>query len=259
MAKKSRQYFTIPNLFTTINLFCGFVSIAATMSGKFATAGWVIFFAGIFDALDGKIARFSGQHSDFGLQMDSLADVISAGAAPAILLYEYHLKSVGHHFAVGLILGFLPLLFATFRLARFNVMMLREGHQSYFTGMPAPMAASTLASLVVLHSLVEWPILLRGMIVMTPAVSLAMASHLRYESFPRFSLKERGGNRFKLLMFFAGIVNVFIFPAYTFFIFMMVYFLSGPMIFFYSLFKTSHNTRSALLEDDDIFADQRVP
>lgn len=254
MNNKARQYITVPNLFTTLNLFCGFASVTVTMSGKYATAGWIIFMAGIFDALDGRIARASGKSSEFGLQMDSFADVIAGGMAPSILLYQYYLKDVGNHAFVGLMLGFLPLLFATFRLARFNVMTSLEGHKSYFTGMPAPMAATSLASLVILHAHVGWPFLLRLILIMTPMISLAMASQLHYESFPRFSIKERGGNRFKLFMFFAGLINVFIFPEYTLFVFMMIYFLSGPAIFLYKLISSPHTTES-VFENDELAAD----
>ncbi len=254
MSKAARQYITVPNLFTTLNLFCGFASVIATMSGKYAAAGWIIFMAGIFDALDGRIARASGQSSEFGLQMDSFADVIAGGMAPSILLYQYYLKDVGSHIVLGLMLGFLPLLFATFRLARFNVMTTREGRKSYYTGMPAPMAASTLASLVILHAHVSWPILLRLTLFMTPMVALAMASQMHYESFPRFSIKERGANRFKLFMLFAGLINLFIFPEFTLFVFMMIYFLSGPTIFFYGLIINSHHPEAGL-DDEDLATD----
>ncbi|MBN1478856.1 CDP-diacylglycerol--serine O-phosphatidyltransferase [candidate division KSB1 bacterium] len=258
MYKTAKQYISVPNLFTTINLFCGFLSVIMTVAGKFVAAGWIIFMAGIFDALDGRIARASGRNSDFGLQMDSLADVISAGIAPSILLYEYYFKDIGNHIAVGMMLGFLPLLFATFRLARYNVMTQHEGHKSYYVGMPAPMAASTLASLVILHNHVGWPILLRLMLVSTPVISLAMASHLKYEGFPRFSVKEKGGNRFKLVIFFTGIVFVFFFPEFTLFIFMFIYFISGPTTFLYNVFRT-HDQQESILESDEFFADQRVP
>ncbi len=257
MNKAARQYITVPNLFTTLNLFCGFASVTATMAGNFAAAGWIIFMAGIFDALDGRIARASGKSSEFGLQMDSFADVIAGGIAPSILLYQYYLKDVGSYAVIGLLLGFLPLLLATFRLARFNVMTSLEGRKPWFTGMPAPMAATTLASLVIMHSHVGWPFLLRLMLIMTPMVSLAMASHLHYESFPRFNIKERGSNRFKLFMFFAGLINMFIFPEFTLFVFMMIYFLSGPTVFLYKLATSTHNSELEI-DDDDWVADQRL-
>lgn len=228
---------TVPNLFTTVNLFSGFLSVVLAVSGRYAAAAWLIFMASVFDGLDGRIARASGKHSEFGIQMDSLADVISAGIAPSILIYEYHLNQVGTHVAVGLLLAFLPLLFATFRLARYNVMTHQHGHQIDYSGMPAPMAATTLGSIVVLHTHTEWAFLLRFLIIMTPLISLAMASNLNYDGLPNFNIKERGKNRVKLMVMLIGILFVFIFPEYTFFTFMMVYFLSGPFRFVRSLFS----------------------
>lgn len=244
-------------MLTTINLFCGFLAVTMAVSGRFHVAGWIIFIAGIFDALDGRIARASGQNSQFGLFMDSFADIISAGIAPSLLIYVYYLKDIGNHAILGLLLGFLPLLFAAFRLARFNVVTLRDGHKPDFTGMPAPMAASALASLVVLHVHVGWTILLRAIIVLAPLVSLAMVSNLKYEGFPKFSLKEKGGNRFKLIVFFGAILSVFIVPEYTLFVFMMIYFVSGPVKFLYDLFAM-HGSSESVLEAEELIADHRV-
>jgi hypothetical protein len=92
---------------------------------------------------------------------------------------------------------------------------------------------------------------------MTPMVSLAMASHMNYESFPRFNIRERGSNRFKLLMIFAGLINVFFFPEFTLFIFMMIYFLSGPVIFLYTLIVNSHHAHSAM-DQEELVADSNL-
>jgi len=78
--RDSKQYISVPNLFTTMSLFCGFLAVSLVMSGRFVVAAWIIFMAGIFDALDGRIARASGKVSDFGLQLDSLSDVVRIGA-----------------------------------------------------------------------------------------------------------------------------------------------------------------------------------
>ncbi|RPH89730.1 MAG: CDP-diacylglycerol--serine O-phosphatidyltransferase [Calditrichaeota bacterium] len=231
MKKKNKQYINVPNLFTAINLFCGFLSIIMTLGGGYANAAWLIIMASFFDALDGRIARFTGVSSEFGLQMDSLADVVSAGVAPAVLVYEFHLRSLGNHLALGAMVAFLPLLFACFRLARFNVISHAEGHRADYMGMPAPMAASTIGSVVILYSHTEWQFLLRFLVVLVPLVSLAMASQLTYEGFPHFNIRERGKNRFKLLFMFASIICVIIVPEYTVFLVAMVYLSSGPFSF----------------------------
>lgn len=258
MRKQAKQYITVPNLFTAINLFCGFLSVLMTIGGHYVAAGWIIFMAGIFDGIDGRIARASGGNSDFGLQMDSLADVISAGIAPSVLVYEYYFKNIGNHLALGLMLSFLPLLFATFRLARYNVLTQQDGRKSYYIGLPAPMSANMLASLVILHRHVGWPIILRALLILTPALSLAMASHLRYEGFPRFSVKEKGSNRFKLLLLFAGLFSMFIYPEFALCLFMLFYFFSGPTLFLFKLIQ-AHGRQESIVESDDLFADQRYP
>lgn len=252
---RNRQFITVPNLFTTINLFCGFLAVAMVLSGKFVNAAWLIFMAGVFDAFDGRIARASGQTSEFGVEMDSLADVISSGIAPSILVYEYFLKNVGGHPALGLMLGFLPLLFAAFRLARFNVMTLQEGHKSYYLGLPAPAAANILASLVILHGHTHWAPLLRMILIMTPLVSLAMGSQLHYEGFPRFSIKGSHGNRIKLGIFFISLVSIFVFPEFTLSIFMMVYFISGPVRFLFQLFFGAGDSAETSVFDAGITLD----
>ena len=141
-----------------VDIFCGFLSVLQTIEGNYTTAAWLIFFAAVFDALDGRIARATGQSNEFGLQMDSLGDVISSGLAPAVLVYTVQLKSL--HPPVGLILAFFPVLFAAFRLARFNVFTLSEGKKSDYLGLPAPMAGVTLASCVILYQSVQWDLLL---------------------------------------------------------------------------------------------------
>ncbi|MBN1466599.1 CDP-diacylglycerol--serine O-phosphatidyltransferase [candidate division KSB1 bacterium] len=253
----SARYMTLSNLLTTVNLFGGFLSITMTVAGHYAAAGWIIILSGLFDALDGWIARALGQNSDFGLQADSLADVVSGGVAPSLLLYEYYLNGVGNHMALGLLLAFLPLLFAAFRLARFNVMTQHNGHKPYFTGMPAPMAAASLASLVILHHHFGWPILLHCIVIMTPAISFAMGSHLRYEGFPRFSFKSSAGNRFKLILFFCTLLCLFVSLYITLSVFIMLYFLSGPAKFVYDLFA-ERGVGEELLETEEFVVDQRL-
>ncbi|HNW58239.1 MAG TPA: CDP-diacylglycerol--serine O-phosphatidyltransferase [bacterium] len=223
--RKQSTYINVPNLFTALNVLCGFVSVIQTVEGNYVTAAWLIFFSAVFDALDGRIARATGQSNAFGLQMDSLGDVISAGLAPAVLVYVVQLKTL--HPPLGLILAFFPVLFAAFRLARFNVFTMAEGKKADYLGLPAPMAGVTLAGCVILADSMEWTLLLRSLIVMVPVVSLLMASTIRYEGFPRFSIKEKGPNRFKLIFFVFVFVAFLIYPSYVLFPFMIVYILSG--------------------------------
>ena len=248
----SKHIINVPNLFTSISLFCGFLAVTLIFSGKFVNAAWIIFMAGIFDALDGRIARMSGTSSDFGLQMDSLSDVVTSGLAPSILVYEYYLKDLGGHSALGLMLAFLPLLFGAIRLARFNVMALSEGHKSNFVGLPAPSAAALLASLVVLHDHTNSALLLRLITIMTPLASLAMISHLHYEGFPRFTIKGGYVNRIKLVIFFVALTSMFFSPEITFCTFMLTYFVSGPVHFIVQVVSSSADTNAPTALDESI-------
>ncbi len=223
---KNSKIINVPTLFTALNLFAGFLSVIQAATGNYASAGWLSFIASVFDALDGRIARASGHTSDFGLQMDSLGDVVSAGVAPSVLVYQFYLYQLGH---TGLFLSFLPLLFAAFRLARFNLYTHKAGKKNDFTGMPAPMAAVTVASTIILSDHTQWPFLERLILLLVPLVSLLMASTLRYDGFPRFSLREKGKNRIKLIAFLATFLLLFVVPQYALFTFMMIYVVSGPV------------------------------
>ncbi len=195
-----------------------------TSAGKYVDAVWLIILAAVFDAFDGKIARASGKSSNFGLQMDSLSDVVSSGLAPSLLVYEVHLRSMG---PVGLVLAFLPLLFAAFRLARFNVLTLQDGKSEDYLGLPAPMGAITLSSIVLMYLETNWHFLLPFLVAMVPLVGWLMASTLRYEGMPSFSIKEKGKNRYKLFTMVVALVLLLFYSHFVVFTFMMVYIISG--------------------------------
>ncbi len=213
-------------MFTSLNIFCGFLSVIQTTAGEYVHAAWLIFMASVFDALDGRIARASGKSSDFGLQMDSLGDVISAGLAPALLVYQVHLKNFG---IIGLLIAFLPLLFAAFRLARYNLFTMQSGKSHDYVGMPAPSGAVTLSSLVIFYAETDWQFLLRLLVVLVPLVSLLMASTVKYDGFPRFSVRERGANRLKLVILFLTLGAFVAAPQYVLFPFMLLYLVWGPI------------------------------
>jgi len=249
------KYITVPNLFTTFNLFCGFLAVILALSGHYANSAWLIFIATIFDALDGKIARATGINSQFGLQIDSLSDVIASGIAPAVLLYQVHLKSLG---LIGLLLAFMPLLFTAFRLARFNVLVLNNGRNNAYAGLPAPMAAVSIASIVILYMKTEWAFLLRLLVIVVPVVSLLMASTIKFEGFPRFSFREKGANRHKLLFFIVSVLLLFIFPEYYMPLFMLVYLLSGPLVYLKTIFiNHNHDLQVISKKKKDIFTHNR--
>ena len=129
-----------PGVFTMGNLFCGFVSIMSSFDGQAVQACWFIILAFFLDGLDGFVARMSHSDSLFGIELDSLADLISFGVAPAMIFYTFKFKGLGKW---GWVLGFIFVMCGAFRLARFNVTS-RDGPRAHFQGLPIPAAAAAL-------------------------------------------------------------------------------------------------------------------
>src|SRR5688500_11283126 len=183
-----RGAYVLPSLFTIGNLFCGYACIVYAMRGEFSTAAPFIGFAMVLDMLDGRIARMTGTASDFGIELDSLADVVSFGMAPAILSFAWGLQPLGR---IGWAAGFLFVAAAALRLARFNI---QTGTQDkrYFVGMPSPAAAAVPAATVFafpfeLQTTSEaLPVLA---MVIVPA--LLMVSTIRFRSLKAVDLQDR--------------------------------------------------------------------
>ncbi len=139
-ALRRRGIYLLPNLFTTAALFAGFYAIVQAMNQRFEHAVVAIFIAMVLDSLDGRVARLTRTQSAFGAEYDSLADMVSFGAAPALVMYEWALKGMGK---LGWIAAFVYVAGAALRLARFNV-MLEVADKRWFTGIPSPAAAAGL-------------------------------------------------------------------------------------------------------------------
>ena len=236
----SRVYF-LPNLMTAGNLFCGFLAIIKCIQARLATslggeslgntpaelytqAVWFIIGAVMFDILDGRLARFGGRESLFGSEFDSLADVVSFGVAPALMVF-FLILSPSQGFPVftqiGWFLGFVYLLCAAARLARFNVLnnpYLQRGateKSKDFSGLPVPAAAGTIASLVLFilnlekmdKSLHTWALALPLLLVL---IAMLMISSVRYPSFKQVDWQTRARIRtFVLVLAAIGAVIVF--------------------------------------------------
>ncbi len=195
MRKRITLLSILPNLFTVSSIFCGLYAIIQATDGtaadRFYLASVAILFAAIFDSVDGRVARMTKTESDFGLQMDSLADVISFGVAPAILVYQWGLTHFG---LVGMLVAFAYAVCGALRLARFNVLAAANmGTSKHFVGLPIPLAAAGIVSLVLLHfkmggvQLGYQPLLIVVMVLL----ALLMVSNIRYRTF-----KELRGTRF---------------------------------------------------------------
>ena len=144
MDKRRRGIYILPNLFTTAALFAGFYAIVQAMNDRFEYAAVAIFVAMVLDGLDGRIARLTNTQSDFGAEYDSLSDMVSFGAAPALVMYEWALQDLGKF---GWIAAFIYCAGAALRLARFNT-NIDVVDKRYFQGLPSPAAASLVAGLV---------------------------------------------------------------------------------------------------------------
>lgn len=179
-----KKIYLVPNFVTTANLFCGFYSIVASIQSDFTVAAWAIIAAGIFDLLDGRIARLAKATSEFGGEYDSMADLISFGMAPALLLYQWSLYPYGR---LGWVAAFIFMACGALRLARFNV---NTGivPKSYFQGMPIPIAAGTVSTFIIFSYATGWmDEAYSGGVTLAMAVVLGL---LMISSFPFPSFKE---------------------------------------------------------------------
>jgi CDP-diacylglycerol--serine O-phosphatidyltransferase len=199
----------LPSLFTMGNMFCGYNCIVHAMRGNYESAAPFIGIAIVLDMLDGRIARLTGTASDFGVELDSLADVISFGIAPAILAYAWGLSELGR---LGSTAGFLFVSAAALRLARFNIQSAAGGDKRYFVGLPSPAAAGVIASTVYVYPYAlhdyraSLPVLA---VVLLPA--LLMVSTIRFRSFKTIDLQIRRPYTVLLLIAF-GILAVNVHP-----------------------------------------------
>ncbi len=153
---KLRQLmFVLPNLFTVSSIFCGFYAITLCAGevgpAQLYQAALAIFFGIFFDGFDGRVARLTKTQSQFGMELDSLADVITFGVAPAMLVYKWALQPLGF---VGIFISFMFAACGALRLARFNVLAQRSHHggaSAFFVGLPIPLAAGVVLSMVIAH------------------------------------------------------------------------------------------------------------
>jgi CDP-diacylglycerol--serine O-phosphatidyltransferase len=181
LRRQRRGMFLLPSLITVGNLFCGYACIVHAMRGDLAVAALFIGIAFVLDALDGRIARLTNTTSRFGLELDSLADVVSFGLAPAILAFAWGLSELAR---LGWASGFIFVTAAAMRLARFNIQSATHVDKAYFVGMPTPAAAAVVAA-----TIYAWPYPLAGYpqagaavaVVLVPAA--LMVSTIRFRSF----------------------------------------------------------------------------
>ncbi len=217
--------FLLPNFFTASSIFAGVYSSVFAIDGRYELAAWMIFVSLVFDGLDGRVARLTNTCSRFGVEFDSLADIVAFGMAPALLLYLY----AGHDFGrFGILASALYVVFGAIRLARFNVMT-SQTEPSVFIGVPIPTAAVFLAVSILLFE--KYPSLEPyRWLLLTAAlgVSLLMVSNIRYPSFKKVNLHVVNLKRVLVALLVAA-SGIFLYPIEGFATLFLVYLLYGPV------------------------------
>ncbi len=205
-SKRRRGIYLLPNLFTTAALFAGFYAIVRAMDGQFEQAAIAVFIAMVLDGLDGRVARLTNTQSEFGAEYDSLADMVSFGVAPALVMYEWTLSDLGRY---GWLAAFVYTASAALRLARFNT-QIGTADKRYFVGLASPAAAAVVVGFVWIAGdfgleprKLEW-----AAWAVTITAGLLMVSNVRYYSFKTIDLKGK-------VPFFFLLVVVLIFVLIT--------------------------------------------
>lgn len=200
---RSAYILILPSLFTTGNLFCGFFSIVQSIHHDFFDAALLIVAAGVFDSLDGRVARMTKSQSRFGVEYDSISDVVSFAMAPALLTYLWALEPYGR---VGIATAFFFTACGALRLARFNTIA-DEMPKSYFVGLPSPAAAIFISSWVIAAREISYRPDLFSFSALVP-LGLLMVSNVRYRSFKDFDVRHR--RRFIYLVILIGALALLI-------------------------------------------------
>lgn len=224
--KQIKGIYLLPNFLTSLSLLSGFYAIVSSVDKRFTHAAIAIFIAAVFDMLDGRVARMTNSSSRFGLEYDSLSDVIAFGVAPAILAYLWALQSYGKF---GWLAAFLYVACGALRLARFNIQV-DSAQKKHFLGLPIPAAASTIAGIVLFYSWIGYLGGLKTVImpVVIYVLALLMVSKFRYISF-----KEMGFIKTRPFMSTVGIILILVIvltePYLTLFVATSAYAISGPV------------------------------
>ncbi len=246
--KPKKGVYLLPNTITLCGMFFGFYAIMSAINGNFLHAAWAIALANIFDGLDGWIARLTNTTTRFGIELDSLSDLVAFGVAPAVMIYKWALIPFGK---LGWAAAFLFVACGALRLARFNVQTGAPGSKA-FKGMPIPGAATIVASIVIFYyefwtGLPEKNIFFP---VITILLSLLMVSTLRYHGLKEIDFRER--KPFWVLIVFVLVLFVLlIHPSTAIFIFAMAYLLWGIIENAFLLIKRrklKHSEQDTLLE-----------
>ena len=226
-----RSVFFLPSLFTVGNIFCGYYAILATMHGDYANAAHAIGIAIVLDMLDGRIARMTNSCTGFGLQLDSLADVISFGIAPSVLVFVWGLSAVEPRLAWTAAFTFT--ICGAMRLARFNV---QAGELKHFVGLPIPAAGGAIAAIVhFFRNPIENPLSSNLMVVAVFFLAFLMISKIRYSSMKHLTLGRKSHLTILVIALFVALV--FNYSRPTLLTLAVTYCISGPVMRIYAILR----------------------
>lgn len=229
----------VPSFFTLMNLFCGFLAIVQIAEGQLHNGAWLIVFAGVFDALDGFMARLTNSNSTFGIELDSLSDVVSFGVAPGFLLYSFSLNGLQ---APGLILAALPALCGAIRLARFNIDA-KVVESETFKGLPIPVQAIMIVGFFLTFSrnMEVFDVLQYGVnnvvIPMVLLLSLLMVSTVPFDKIPRFKRGQMRRQRKTIFVFLAYAAIIVLLQEWGLIIAFSIFILKGLIMFLSRFWK----------------------
>ena len=238
-----RGIYILPNAFTSLNLFCGFFAIIAAINEEYKSSAIAILIAVIFDSLDGKIARATNTTSQFGIEYDSLSDLVSFGLAPSLLMYMWVLKPMGR---IGWLASFLFATCGALRLARFNAMA-EETPSAHFIGLPIPAAAGMIATTVLFcisprYSIPvsEIPVIF---LISIYILSFLMVSTIKYESFKKAELFQK--MKFNVLVYIVLVFTLIALnPPFILFTIELIYVSSGPVHSLIMMIRSWHEKKT---------------
>ncbi len=224
--------YILPSLFTLAAMFCGFYAIIQSIANNFISSGIAIFFAMILDSLDGRVARMTHTSSPFGAELDSLADMVSFGVAPAVITFNWGLYKYGK---IGWLIAFIYCACAGLRLARFNTMAASQDKR-YFIGIPSPAAAALVVGFIYICSVYKFHGAIYHVLnaIMTVVAAFTMVSNVKFYSFKELNFQHRGKFRVLLilLLIFALLL---IYPDLVIYGFFVVYTITSYIIFLFRL------------------------
>ena len=248
--KKPRKgVYLLPNMITTLSMFLGFLSMVWAVQGRFESACFAILLSAVMDGLDGKVARLTNTASEFGVQYDSLSDLVAFGIAPAMLMWQWELSALGR---MGLAAAFIYAACGALRLARFNVSTAAVGKR-FFIGLPIPAGGCTVVTFVFCAA--HFPAIMASalpymILVLAIGVGVLMVSKVRYFSFKEYDFLRAHPIR-TMLFFLLVLGTVISFPRVMGFVLCAVYIVGGMVYTFIILPRRNRQLLRALSPQSD--------